>query len=71
MGNKKQKSIEQLLKRPSVNIEDLLDLDSVLTRARGGDPTLLSYLSQPSTIHELLSVITRPYTCREKGIRYL
>ena len=71
MGNKRQKSLEQLLKRPSINLEDLLDLDNILNRARSGDPALISFLSQPSTIHELLTLLTRTYSCKEKSIRQI
>lgn len=70
MGHKKVKTIEALLKKPNLTVEDVLDFDSVLQKAKNREEPLMDYLSRSDHIHELLNRIVKPNGNAEKNLKY-
>lgn len=70
MGNKKHKTIDAVLRKPQFTLEEVLDVESVLVKARGGDPALLTYLSSPAVLHKMLGKIIESYDTLEKSLKY-
>lgn len=71
MGNKKGKSIDVALRKPKVSLEEILDYDSVISKARTGDQLLLQFLSSPENLHGMLLKIIDRYESPEKALRYI
>ncbi len=70
MVNKKLKTIDSVLKRSNVQLDDLLDLDCVISKARANDSQLMHYLRRPEILHQLLFKLTKTYDRQEKSLRY-
>lgn len=71
MGNKKLKSLEAVLKKPKVSVEEVMDVDSILNKARTGDVALQEYLQNPDILMELLSKLVETADNLGRTLRYL
>jgi len=69
MGNKRPKSLEALLKRPGVGLDEVLEVESVLSKARTGDATVQGYFGRGEVLHGLLSRLVQGYDSAEKAMR--
>lgn len=70
MGNKRAKALDSVLKKGNLKLDDLLEHELVLSRARGeADPVLAAFLRRPETLHDLLTRMVEPYETYEKSIR--
>lgn len=69
MGHKKAKTLEAILKKPNVTLEEVLDCESIIQKCRVQDELLLKYLRQTDHIHELLSAIVTTVDSPEKAIK--
>lgn len=70
MGNKKPKSLDSVLKKPKVTLEEVLDVDSILNKARTGDLALLHYLQNPDILSALLTKLVETADSPERILRY-
>lgn len=70
MGNKKPKTIEVVLKKANVTLDEVLDVETVMGKAKTGDTHLLEFLGTTANVHGLFQRIVRSYSSHEKAIRY-
>lgn len=70
MGNKKPKSLDAVLKKPKVSLDEVMDVDSILNKARTGDPALQQYLQNSDILLELLSKLVETAESPERTLRY-
>lgn len=63
--------VEKLLEKDDVTLRELLDEDDVLQECKAQNQRLLLFLTQDSSLQELISLITHePPSDREEKLRY-
>jgi hypothetical protein len=70
MGHKKIKTLESLLKRPNLTIEELLDYELIIQKARNNDVGLSVYFQNGEHIKWLLDIFLKIDLPLERRIKY-
>lgn len=69
MGNKKLKSIDLALKKPKITLEEVLEYESIIYKAKAGDLTLIQFLSSRDHILTMIHMIIAEYDSAEKALK--
>lgn len=70
MGHKKAKTLESLLKRPNLTIEELLDYEHIIQKARNKDVGLSHYFQNGEHLKWLLDFFLKDNLSAEKQTKY-
>ena len=70
VGHKKIKTLESLLKRPNLTIEELLDYDHIIQKARNNDVGLSLFFQNEEHFKWLLDIFLKRDLPLERRIKY-
>lgn len=70
MGHKKIKTLESLLKRPNLTIEELLEYEHIIQKARNNDVGLSIYFQNGEHFKWLLDIFLKTDLPLERRIKY-
>ena len=69
MGNRKLKSIDLALKKPKITLEEVLEYESIIFKAKSGDSALIQFLSSQEHILTMIQMVIAEYDTAEKALK--